>query len=54
MKMGFFFFSNGGKVPWAFKLCGIFQFACDIYLGGQYWRFGDGGAWERSKSASGG
>ncbi|KAI9880914.1 MAG: hypothetical protein M1830_009982 [Pleopsidium flavum] len=43
MKMGFFFFSDGAKVPWAFKLCGLFQFVCDIYLGGQYWRFGEGG-----------
>lgn len=42
MKMSFFFFSDGEKVPWAFKLCGLFQFACDIYLGSQYWRFGDG------------
>ncbi len=42
MKMAFFFFSDGQSVPWAFKLCGIFQFACDIYLGVQYWTFGNG------------
>jgi hypothetical protein len=40
-KMTYFFLSEGG-VPWAFKLCGIFQAACDCYLGIQYWLFGDG------------
>ena len=44
MKMGFFFLADGESVPWAFKLCGIFQFACDIYLGVQYWQFGEGPA----------
>lgn len=42
MKMGFFFMSEPGKVPWAFKLCGIFQACCDVALGGQYWVYGDG------------
>lgn len=42
MKMGFFFMSEPGKVPWAFKLCGIFQACCDIGLGAQYWFYGDG------------
>ena len=42
MKMGFFFLSEPGKVPWAFKMCGIFQAACDAGLGAQYWIFGDG------------
>lgn len=42
MKMGFFFMSEPGKVPWAFKLCGIFQACCDVGLGAQYWVYGDG------------
>lgn len=40
-KMTYFFLSTGG-VPLAFKLCGLFQAACDSYLGVQYWMFGDG------------
>lgn len=40
-KMTYFFLSDGG-VPWAFKLCGIFQAACDCYLGVQYCIFGEG------------
>ena len=44
MKMGFFFMSEPGKVPWAFKLCGIFQACCDVGLGAQYWFFGEGQA----------
>lgn len=43
MKMGFFFLSEEGKVPWAFKMCGIFQACCDTGLGVQWWVFGDGG-----------
>ncbi|KAL6722167.1 hypothetical protein ACLMJK_001274 [Lecanora helva] len=42
MKMGYFFNSEAGKVPWAFKMCGIFQACCDVGLGVQYWTFGDG------------
>lgn len=42
MKMGFFFLSGDDKVPWAFKLCGCFQAACDLYLGVQYWMYGEG------------
>ena len=42
MKMGFFFLSDEGKVPWAFKLCGTFQALCDVGLGLQYWMYGDG------------
>ena len=42
MKMGFFFLSDAGKVPWAFKACGCFQAACDVGLGVQYWMYGDG------------
>lgn len=40
-KLTYFFMSEGG-VPWAFKLCGLFQAVCDTYLGVQYWYFGDG------------
>lgn len=42
MKMGYFFNSEPGKVPWAFKMCGIFQAFCDAGLGIQYWMYGDG------------
>ena len=42
MKMMFFFASDAGKVPWAFKACGIFQAACDLGLGIQYWTYGNG------------
>ena len=42
MKMGFFFLAEDGKVPWAFKCCGIFQAACDAGLGVQWWLYGDG------------
>lgn len=41
LKMLFFFLSES-SVPWAFKLCGLFQFACDIFLGIQYTQFGEG------------
>jgi len=40
-KMTYFFMSEGG-IPWAFKLCGLFQAACDAFLGVQYWMYGDG------------
>ncbi|KAL9102027.1 MAG: hypothetical protein Q9163_002782 [Psora crenata] len=42
MKMGFFLLAGEGKVPWAFKLCGIFQALCDVGLGVQWWVYGDG------------
>ena len=38
MKCSFFFLSES-TIPWAFKLCGLFQFVCDIYLGVQYLQF---------------
>ncbi|TKA72748.1 hypothetical protein B0A49_04587 [Cryomyces minteri] len=41
MKMCFFFLADT-EVPWSFKLCGLFQFACDMYLGVQYWQYGEG------------
>lgn len=40
-KLTYFFLSEGG-IPWAFKLCGLFQAACDCYLGVQYAMFGEG------------
>lgn len=41
LKMSFFFLSES-SVPWAFKLCGLFQFGCDMFLGIQYMQFGEG------------
>jgi len=41
MKM-FWFFTATTEIPWAFKLCGIFQMCCDFFLGGQYWVYGAG------------
>ncbi|KAI4241080.1 MAG: hypothetical protein L6R42_011377 [Xanthoria sp. 1 TBL-2021] len=42
MKMGYFFASEPGRVPWAFKLCGMFQAGCDACLGIQYCMYGEG------------
>lgn len=44
MKMGFFFLKNAKEVPWAFKLCGMFQACCDFGLGVQWWIYGEGTA----------
>jgi len=41
MKMSYFFLSKE-YIPWAFRLCGIFQAMCDCYLGIQYWMYGEG------------
>jgi hypothetical protein len=41
MKM-FWFFTATSEIPWAFKLCGIFQMFCDLFLGLQYWVYGEG------------
>ncbi|CAK7274042.1 hypothetical protein SEPCBS57363_005958 [Sporothrix epigloea] len=38
----FWFFTSTTEIPWAFKLCGLFQAACDIILGIQYHVYGDG------------
>jgi len=43
MKM-FWFFTSVTEIPWAFKLCGIFQAGCDIFLGVQYLMYGNGEA----------
>lgn len=42
MKM-MYFFGASEPVPWPFKLCGMFQAACDCYLGLQFWMYGSGG-----------
>ncbi|SPQ21818.1 a64cd76c-7e97-4496-9363-a155b4d04773 [Thermothielavioides terrestris] len=41
MKM-FWFFTSTTSIPWAFKICGMFQAACDALLGVQYLLYGDG------------
>jgi len=41
-KMVFFMAKGADEVPWAFKICGMFQAACDVYLGVQFYNFGDG------------
>jgi len=41
MKM-FWFFTATSEIPWTFKLCGIFQMCCDLFLGMQYFVYGDG------------
>lgn len=41
MKM-FWFFTSTTEIPWAFKLCGIFQACCDAFLGLQYLMYGSG------------
>lgn len=41
MKM-FWFFNATTEIPWAFKLCGIFQMFCDLFLGFQFWLYGNG------------
>jgi hypothetical protein len=41
MKM-FWFFTSPTEIPWAFKLCGIFQAGCDVFLGVQYLMYGSG------------
>ena len=41
MKM-LWFFTSTTRIPWAFKLCGIFQAGFDLFLGLQYLMYGDG------------
>ncbi|KAA8643061.1 PQ-loop repeat-containing protein [Aspergillus tanneri] len=38
MKLGYFFFSQE-VIPWAFRLCAMFQCVCDCYLGVQFWMY---------------
>ncbi|KAH6655275.1 hypothetical protein BKA67DRAFT_534208 [Truncatella angustata] len=40
MKM-YWFFTSTTEIPWSFKLCGMFQAACDCCLGIQYLIYGD-------------
>ena len=42
MKISYYIASEAGKVPWAFKLCGIFQACCDAVLAAQYFVYGNG------------
>lgn len=37
-KISYFFF-GGQVVPWAFRLCAMFQCVCDFYLGFQFWLY---------------
>ncbi|KAL4913124.1 PQ loop repeat-domain-containing protein [Aspergillus aurantiobrunneus] len=41
MKLSYFFASEQ-PIPWAFRLCALFQFACDAYLGVQFWMYNQG------------
>lgn len=41
-KLSYFFLASGNQVPLAFRLCGLFQAACDCFLGVQYWMYGEG------------
>lgn len=41
MKM-FWFFTATSEIPWAFKVCGMFQACCDSFLGVQYYMYGEG------------
>ncbi|KAK4109508.1 hypothetical protein N656DRAFT_839180 [Canariomyces notabilis] len=47
MKM-FWFFTSTTSIPLAFKVCGMFQAACDLFLGFQYMMYGDGEAVSKS------
>ncbi|KAL4788495.1 hypothetical protein BJX76DRAFT_116817 [Aspergillus varians] len=40
-KLGYFFTSQQ-VIPWAFRLCALFQFVCDSYLGVQFWMYNQG------------
>lgn len=42
MKISYYLISETGKVPLAFKMCGIFQACCDALLGAQWWVYGNG------------
>lgn len=51
MKM-FWFFTSTTQIPWAFKLCGIFQACCDAFLGIQYLMYGSGEQEHKLKAES--
>ncbi len=42
MKISYYLVSESGKVPLAFKMCGVFQACCDAVLGAQWWVYGEG------------
>ncbi|ERT02098.1 hypothetical protein HMPREF1624_00395 [Sporothrix schenckii ATCC 58251] len=52
MKM-FWFFTSTTEIPWAFKLCGLFQAVCDSILGIQYFVYGDGTSSARDTDSGG-
>ncbi|EJT80495.1 PQ loop repeat protein [Gaeumannomyces tritici R3-111a-1] len=52
MKMCWFF-TSPTEIPVAFKVCGVFQAACDLFLGMQYLQYGTGGPEPSSKRAVG-
>lgn len=37
----YWFFTSTAPIPWAFKVCGIFQASCDFWLAVQYYMWGD-------------
>ncbi|KAL4923739.1 PQ-loop repeat-containing protein [Aspergillus undulatus] len=37
-----YFFTSEQPIPWAFRMCALFQFVCDSYLGVQFWMYGQG------------
>ncbi|OAA61123.1 hypothetical protein SPI_05147 [Niveomyces insectorum RCEF 264] len=52
MKM-YWFFTSTTAIPWAFKLCGMFQACCDMILGIQYMLYGDGSGASAAAAANG-
>lgn len=38
MKLSYFFLGSQ-VIPWAFRLCAMFQCVCDFYLGFQFWLY---------------
>ena len=54
MKISYYVASEEGKVPLAFKMCGIFQACCDCCLGIQWAAYGNGkGEEERALDGGG-
>ncbi|PYH42719.1 PQ-loop repeat-containing protein [Aspergillus saccharolyticus JOP 1030-1] len=54
MKLSYFFCS-AEVIPWSFRLCGMFQCVCDLYLGLQFWMYSGtsfGAAGSPSRGAS--
>ncbi|KAE8150116.1 hypothetical protein BDV25DRAFT_155074 [Aspergillus avenaceus] len=38
MKLSYFF-CGSDVIPWAFRMCALFQCICDLYLGVQFWMY---------------